>query len=595
MTEIKFYSSRSAVSKTDRWDLEKMYSNYSSWKKDFQKVVQEITKLAKFKGKLKNPKNILSCYNETYAAQRILEHVYVYASHLSSVDLSDAKANSMKKKVQDLFNNFAQAVSFISPEMVKLSTAKLQKMASSKQFKNFRKDLEQLILKKKHILSDVEENLLAKSAQLFAGPGNIFNALDNVDLNYGEVKTPEGKKVKLTSGSYIKYLEHQNRAFRQRVFETYYQEYQSHIHTFTEILNLVIKQHVYFAQAKHYKNSLEASLSPNLIEPKVYTTLVKQTDQNLQPLHDYFKLRAQKLKLKKLNMWDLRNDLFPTKPLHFTYEQAVQICLAAFQPLGKEYCEILGQGLNNGWVDKYENKGKTSGAYSGGCYDSHPYILLNFTGTLNDVFTLAHEAGHSMHSYYARKTQPYSLSDYSLFTAEMASTTNERLLTEYLLNKYQGDARKTIIVHEIDGIRATYYRQTMFAEFEMLIHQSVEEGEPLTTEFLNQQYAKLNKKYHGTILANDPFIQYEWARIPHFYYNFYVYQYATGIAAAYYFSEQILNSQTGPHAAAKYLDFLKSGGNDFPLRQLKRAGLDFTKPEIYQAVAKKLQKCLNLL
>jgi oligoendopeptidase F len=595
MNKNKYYSSRAAVPKNDRWNLEKMYATVASWEKDFQKVKKSFPGLAKFKGQLKTPAQILECFEQTYAVQRILEKVYVFASHQASVDLSDASSQSLLKKAQEIYNNFAQAVSFISPELVKLPEAELKKMADLNQFKNYRKELEQLIIKKKHILSDLEENLLAQSSRLFTGPNDIFSALDNVDLDYGEVKNPEGKKEKLTSGLYIKFLENPNRKFRQQVFETYYTAYQKHIHTYSEILSLCIKQHDYYAKAKHYSSSLEAALSANLIDTKVYTTLVEQTNQNLQPLHDYFKLRAKKLKLKKLNMWDLRCDLFKTKQLHFSYDEAVKICLEALKPLGEEYCRVLKQGLEGGWVDKYENKGKTSGAYSSGCFDSYPYILLNFTGTLNDVFTLAHEAGHSMHSYYARTTQPYSLSDYTLFTAEMASTTNERLLSEYLLKKYSGEERKSILVHEIDGIRATYYRQTMFAEFELLIHQSVEKGEPLTTDFLNQEYQKLNQKYHGSILAKDDFIQYEWARIPHFYYNFYVYGYATGIAAAYYFSEQILHPKTGKAAAEKYLNFLKSGGNDFPLRQLKAAGLDFTKPEIYQAVAKNLKKCLNLL
>lgn len=294
-------------------------------------------------------------------------------------------------------------------------------------------------------------------------------------------------------------------------------------------------------------------------------------------------------------MWDMRVNLMNASPLKFTFAEAVKVCLEAVAPLGEEYVEILRQGLLGGWVDKFENKGKRGGAFSGGCYDSDPYILMNFTGSLNDVYTLIHESGHSMHSYFARKNQPYSLSDYSLFTAEIASTVNERLLTDYLLKKYSGDARKIVIAYEIDAIRATYFRQTMFAEFELNIHQKLEKGEPLTVQYFNEEYSRLNTLYHGPSVGPDDYIQYEWARIPHFYYNFYVYQYATGIAAAYYFAEQILHTKTGHAAAEKYLNFLKSGGDHFPLEQMKRAGLDFTKPTLYRAVAKNLQRCLNML
>ncbi len=590
-----YFDDRREVPQADQWDLSRMYSSTAKWQKDFLKISREVPKLSRFKGKLKNATAILQCFEAISATQRIIEKLYVFASHYNAVDLANDESNTLVQKSQLLFNQFAQTISFQAPELSKLSDTFLKKLLKDKKFTNYRKEIHLLIVKKKHILSDVEENIVSRAGRLFSGPDSIFSALDNVDLDYGTVDD-KGKKVKLTSGLYSKYLENPDRKLRQKVFETYYTAYKSHINTYAEVLNLAVKQHDFYASVKHYANSLEASLSSNLIDSKVYTTLIAQANSSLKHLHKYLSFRAKKLKLKKLNMWDLRVSLFEAEPLQFTYEEAVDMCLEALRPLGEDYVKILEKGLRGGWVDKYENKGKRSGAFSGGCYDSYPYILLNFTGTLNDVFTLAHEAGHSMHSYLARANQPYNLADYTLFTAEMASTVNERLLTEYLIKKYKGKPQqKVIIANEIDAIRATYFRQTMFAEFELEIHQSVEKGEPLTPATLNKSYKKLNEKYHGSSVADDAFIQYEWARIPHFYYNYYVYVYATGIAAAYYFSDQILDPKTGTQAAKRYLAFLASGGDDFPLSQLKKAGLDFTKPPIYQAVAKNLQKCLNLI
>lgn len=601
-----YFESRSQVPLEHQWNLNKMFSSQAAWEVQFKKVSSQLAPLEKFRSQLKTPSKILSFFQSIAAVARQIEKLYVYASHASAVDLSNHHMQILVQKSQDLYAQFSQTISFQGPELAKLSDLTLKKMISDKKFYEFHRELRQVLAKKKHILSDAEEALLAQVSKLYNGPEDIFSALNDVDLTFGELKNDQGKMTKLTNGNYQTFLESQNRPVRAAAYETLYKSYQSHIHTFAQSLNLAVKQHHFYAKAKKYKSCLEASLSGNMIDPKVYQTLLDETHTSLKVLHKYFALRAKKLGLKKLKMYDLRVGIMPTKPLRFTYDQAVEICLAAVQPLGKEYVQIMAEGLKNGWVDKFENKGKRGGAFSGGCYDSDPYILMNFTGTLNDVYTLIHEGGHSLHSYLARRDQPYGLADYSLFAAEIASTVNERLLTNYLLKKYSGHARTNILAYEIDAIRATYFRQTMFAEFELLIHQSVEKGEPLTTQFFNQEYARLNALYYGPAIEKDEYIQYEWSRIPHFYYNFYVYQYATGIAAAYHFADQILHPTTGasrraPKIAAgarpaeKYLNFLRGGGNHFPLVQLKQAGLDFTKPDLYRAVAKNLQKCLNLL
>lgn len=599
MTKTKegkqFYESRKEVLGKDRWKLEKMYKNLAQWGEHYAKTLKMIAPLKKFKGQLKSPKKLLEYFIQSYATLRQIEKLYVYASHLSSVDLSNHHAQIISQKAQDLYSEFSQAVSFQGPELVKLPTEVLKKLATDKKFHEYHKELKLTLLKKKHILSDGEEQLISLFSKTSSGPNDIFSALDDVDLVFSDIKDGKGKSHRLSSGNFTKHLESTDRTLRQNAFEGLYTEYKGHIHTYSQTLNLAIKQHLVYTKARKYKNCLEQSLSGNLIEPEVYRTLIKETHKSLPSLHKYFHFRAKKLGLKRIRMWDLRVPIGKAASLKFSYEEAVDLCLAAVRPLGEEYVKILAAGLRGGWVDKYENKGKRGGAFSGGCYDSDPYILMNFTGTLNDVYTLIHEAGHSMHSYYARHNQPYGLADYALFTAEIASTVNERLLTRHLLTKFSGAKKELVLAYEIDAIRATYYRQTMFAEFELNIHSMLEEQKPLTSEYFNKEYARLNAKYHGDALEQDDFIQYEWARIPHFYYNFYVYQYATGIAAAYYFVDKILAEGTGATESEKYLAFLKSGGDNFPLKQLKKAGLYFTKPDLYRAVAKYLEKCLNLL
>lgn len=594
--EKYYYQDRKLVPQEAKWKIEKIYKNTKDWQKDLNFVQKNIPKLKDYKGKLKIKSQLLKFFRDTYSLTRIIEKLYVFASHSLSVDLAHQEYQILTQKAQDLYTTLPKTIAFYLPELAALSDSKLKEIIKDKNFKEYHKELNSILKLKKNILSEKEEALLSQVGKLTSGPDDIFSALDNVDLTFSPVLI-DGKEVQLTNGNYQTFLENTDRKVRKEAFENLYKSYKAHINTFAQTLNLEIKQHSFFTQAKNFNSSLESSLSRNLIDKKVYTALIEEAHKSLPILYKYFKYRAKKLGLKKLSMFDLRVNLTDTKPFKFTYEQAVELCIEAVKPLGADYCKIMEKGLKGGWVDRYENKGKRGGAYSGGCYDSDPYILMNFTGTLNDVYTLIHEGGHSMHSYLARHNQPYALADYSLFAAEIASTVNERLLTNYLLKKYQNnhELKQNILAYEIDAIRATYFRQTMFAEFELIIHQSVDRGEPLTVQFFNQEYQRLNNLYYGSMIEKDNWIQYEWARIPHFYYNFYVYQYATGIVAAYYFTEQISNPKTSKNATEKYLDFLKSGGNDFPLNQLKKAGIDFTKPDLHRSLAKNLQKCLNQL
>lgn len=591
-TPPRYYASRSDVPEEYRWKLHKIYSSAASWEKDYQSAQRLIAPLSEYRGKLKTSTVILRYFHDSSSVLRRIEKLYVYASHLGSTDLSDQQAQILTQRAQDLFVKFSGTVSFQGPELVRLSETQLKKMLAAPKFHPFHRELTMVLKKKKHILSDGEEALLSLQGKLSSGPEDIHSALDDIDLTFADVTDENGKKQQLTNGNYQGFLERQNRAVRHRAYENFYHSYRSHIHTFAQTLNLAVKQHHFLTVARQYKSCLESSLSGNMISSRVYTTLIKETHAILPALHKYFALRARRLGLKKLSMYDLRVNIVKAEPLRFSYDEAVQLCLDALAPLGEEYVRVLAEGLRGGWVDRYENKGKRGGAFSGGCFDTDPYILINFTGTLNDVYTLIHEAGHSMHSWYARTHQPYSLADYSLFTAEIASTVNERLLTAHLLKKFRGPQQKIVLAYEIDAIRATFFRQAMFAEFELNIHRMVEQGKPLTTEYFNIEYARLNALYHGPHVAQDDLIRYEWARIPHFYYNFYVYQYATGIAAAFYFAGRIL-AKRGRQESKLYLEFLKKGGDGFPLDQLRSVGLNFNGPEIYRAVAKNLRKCLN--
>ncbi len=594
MSSKYYHSSRAKVPIKDQWDLSVMYKSAKEWDKDFQTIKKWLPGIKKFPGTLKSANKILECFLLVDKISRLLEKLYVYAYHKYSTDLSNNQANSETKRAEHLYNLFVQEIAFIQPELTKLPDAKIKTLIADKKFVDYKIDLKKIILKKKHILSDAEEKVLSKASLISSDPENIFSALDNVDLKFEKVKDAKGKLTSLTAGNYQHFLESKNRQVRQNAFEAMYKAYQGHIHTYAEILNSQLKQHHFFANVRKYKHTLEAALSRNQIKPSVYQNLIKAVHAGLPAFYKYVNYRKQQLKLKKMQMWDLRVDLIDAKPFQFTYDQAVELCLQALKPLGKDYVDTLEKGLKGGWVDKYENKGKRSGAFSGGCYDSHPYILMNFTGTLNDVYTLIHEAGHSMHSYLSKTNQSYNVAQYPIFTAEIASTVNERLLTDHLLKTLQGKQRLQVLLYEIDAIRATYFRQTMFAEYELLVHQRVEQGEPITPDYLSETYERLNQQYYGPDVDKDDYIRFEWARIPHFYYNYYVYQYATGIAAAFYFASEI----TGPkaeQARKNYLNFLSSGGNDFPLNQLKKAGLSFDNPQTFKAVVKNFEQCLNNL
>lgn len=580
---------RKEVKEKNQWNLKKMFKTQKDFDKAFAEAEKDIVKVLEFRGKLKSKTSILKCFTLTSQICRKLEYVYVYASLKHSEDLSNNTYGSLYKKVQALYASFSSAVSFVDPELLKLSDEKLKVFAKDKDFKVHKLHLKSLIKQKKHLLSDAEEAILAKGAEIYSGPYNIFSTMDNVCIDFGEIKTLFGKE-KITHGSYQKLLENKKEKVRKEAYTKVYEQYKKYAHVYCEMLNLKVKQNIYLANVRKYDSALERALLPNNINPKVYETLVAAANKKLPTLHKYFAYRAKAMKKDKLNMWDLRVPLSKVN-MEIEYSKGVDYSVNAVEVLGEDYQNTLKDGLLNGWVDRYENAGKRSGAFSSGMYDTDPYILMNYSNTLNDVFTLTHEGGHSMHSYLSKNTQPYELADYTIFIAEIASTFNERLLSDYLLKSLPAKYTKYIALNEIDAIRSTFFRQTMFAEFELLIHQEVENGNQLNVDRLCEIYSGLNAKYHGKNVITDDSIAYEWARIPHFYYNFYVYQYATGITAAYYFSNEVVKGNKEIHD--KYIRLLKSGGNDYPVSQLKKAGIDMLDVKIYNAISKRLDELLK--
>ena len=565
------------------WDLEHIFPSVEAFELSLHDLSKQVPTLQKYKNQLGDQSVLLSCLEYIFRLEQKLEECYIYASYMSVVDMSDSEAQMRETQVMNLYTLFSQEKSFLVPELTQQSEVFLQSCIENKDFYEYTLFLKQILRSQSHILSEKEEVLLARAIPIFSTQTDTFSQLNDVDIEFNEVIDTNGKTFPLTHGTFSSLLESYDPILRKNAYEEVYRQYARVAHTFASTLHGQVKQHHFLADVRKYDSSLEAALFDNAIDTSIYKGLIDTVNKNLHVLHRAMEVRKKLLGVSSLHMWDLRVPLFVDSVFHCTYEEAVDMALQALSIFGDEYISVLKHGLLEGrWVDRYENKGKRSGAFSGGSYTTYPYILLNFTGSLNDLYTLIHEAGHSMHSYYARKHQPYGLSNYTIFTAEIASTVNERLLTEYLLQKYSGLTRNNILTYEIDMLRGTFFRQTMFAEFEHSIHQSVEEGKALTKDFLNEYYASLNKKYYGPIVENDIWIQYEWARVPHFYYNYYVYQYATGVACAYNFVDQMLHK--GNSAIHQYLSFLQQGGNNFPLDQLQEVGMSLKNENIYTSL-----------
>ncbi len=571
----------------DTWDLTPMYKDNAAWEKDFAKIDQYAEAFIAYRGRLsESPAVMRAAFEAVDAFERFAEKLYCFAHLRSDENTADSENKARQGKIESKFAEISGATAWFEPEIMAMEEEKIKKFLNSPELVFYRKSLDELLRERQHILSEKEERLLGLGSDVFGASGKIFSTLNNADLTFPQVTDDKGKKVTLTHGNYIKFMESGKRPVRKKAFETMFDTYGKFRNTMAATLDGNVKKHIYGAKIRNYPSALEASLFDDNVPVTVYNNLIKAVRDKLPYLHRYLKVRRKAMGLRRMDMYDMYNPLVPDYELKVSFEQAAEWVKAALKPLGEEYCAILDKAFEQRWIDIYECKGKRSGAYSSGCYDSYPYILLNFNGTLNDVFTLAHELGHSMHSYYSHKAQKYHYADYSIFVAEVASTTNELLLHDYLMKQNpEPDFKSYLLCHLADEIRGTIYRQTMFAEFEKHIHELGEKSVTLTADQLCKDYYKLNNDYFGAVIKANKRIEMEWARIPHFYYNFYVYKYATGMSAAVQLSRNILSGDA--KKLQDYLGFLKAGDSKDVLDIMKDAGVDLSTPApVYEALDK---------
>lgn len=573
---------RNEISLEDRWNVESLYPSPEEWKKDFAKWQGEEgktrwPKLAAFKGTLsEGPKAIraaLECYLEL---ERNLTKLYTYAHLRHDEDVAQDDNKQAYIRATSLYNTFREETAWFEPELLQIENLDLR----AKDLQPYRVYLEKIIRLKPHTLAAEQEELLAGAGVALDAAHRAFGAFNNADLKFPSVQDSQGKTYELTHGKYLLYLRNKDRTLRKNSYTAFHEAFAAYENTLCELINGQVQKHLFLMKARNYPSCLDAALFQFQVDPSVYRELIQAVRANLGSLHQYLDLRRQLLGYDELHMYDLHVPLVPNVDLSMDYKEAEKLVIEAMAPLGKEYQNDLRKGLEQDrWVDRYENNRKRSGAYSSGCYDSMPYILLNFQGNFQDLMTFSHEAGHSMHSLLSHRHQPYQDSQYPIFVAEVASTFHEEMLKRHMLSKISDKAKRAYLLNQkIEDIRNTFFRQTMFAEFELKIHEFAQAGVPLTPTLLKQEYRKLNVDYFGPNVVVDPQTDIEWARIPHFYYNFYVYQYATGISAAHALVDKV--EKEGPE---KYLKFLSSGGSRFPLDLLAMAGVDMRKPEAVEA------------
>lgn len=570
---------RSTIENKFKWTIDEMYPDESSIEKDIKKVKDLIEEVKKYKGTLADSEeNLYKALNISEEASRILQNLYVYTHMKSHEDTRINKNQGNATKTDMLSTELSMATSYMVPEIIAMDNEKLENYLKSEKLSNYKKHVDEILRLKPHTLNEREEELLAAVSDLSGVPENIYDMLSFADLQFPEIEDEKGEKVKVTHSNFSLFLKSKDQRVRKDAFEAMYSIYGQFKNTFASTLYGGIKSEIFYAKTRKYESALQGSLFQDDVSVEVYDNLIAAVHENLDSLNKYMDLKKTFLGLDKINMYDLYVPLTENFDMEIPYEKAQEIILEALKPLGEEYLENVKKAFAEGWIDVYDNEGKQGGAYSWGSYDSKSYILLSYKDDLNSLFTLIHEMGHSMHSYYSKNNQPYLYSGYKIFVAEVSSTLNELLLINYLLkNASSKEERVYLLNYYLEQFRTTVYRQTMFAEFEKICHEKVEGGEPLTAEEFTNIYYDLNKQYYGESCEVNEDIGLEWARIPHFYSNFYVYKYATGFSAASALSKQIL--EEGESAVARYKEFLKSGGSDFPLNQLRKAGVDMEKKE----------------
>jgi len=574
---------RSSISELDKWDIKRMFSSIQEWQNAFGEIKQENKKeqfsdLLSYKGKLKDSAEMLSaCLEKYFDTIRSIEKLYTYAHLFLDEDLSNDSAKQIFAKVSNLYSEFQTSTSWIEPEILQIDETLLDKYMKEGVCKDFVFYIEKLLKLKPHTLPEAQEKILARSNQSLDVCHLVFSSFNNADIKFGNIKDSNKKSYPLSHASYLVYVKSQDRVLRKNAFEGIHQKYLDYENTLGELLYGEVKNDHFVSESRNYKSSLEAALFPNNIDTKVYFNLIEAVRKNIISLHKFTTLKKKKLNLDKVHLYDLYPSIAKDVDMKISYKEAKDLVIESVAPLGEEYQEMLKTGLfKDRWVDVYETENKKSGAYSSGCYDSPPYVLLNFEGTLNDLLTLAHECGHSMHTLLSNQSQKYYYSRYPIFLAEIASTFNEQLLLDLLMQRAKTkDEKAYLLSNMIDRINATLFRQTLFAQFELEIHNLQQKGIPITPHLLKSKYEGLYKFYYGKDFEVDDFLKIEWARIPHFYSSFYVYQYAIGISVALSFYKRVKKNAEYKN---KYLSFLKKGGSDYPLNILKEVDIDLSEP-----------------
>lgn len=561
------------------WDLTTIFESDEDFETAYKALEDKVADNEKFKDGFDSAAKLADALELERSLDTELGKLFVYAHLKHDQDTSNDTYSALESRARSLAVKYSTAWSFLVPAIMEIPEETLKEFAEDKRLAEFKFDLEKLNKQRPYVLSDAEEQLLAQAGEVMHTPTQVYGMFNNADIEFKPAVDSDGKEHPLTQGNFVELLKSSDRTLRESAYTNLYSEYSKFKNTLSQTLAGVVNTHVFSANVRGYESSRHQALSNNHIPESVYDNLVNTVNDNLHILHRYTELRKKFLGVDELKMYDMYVPLVEDTDFDMTYENAKEWLVNALQPLGSEYVDIVKEGLENRWVDVYENKGKRTGAYSSGTYGTNPYILMNWQDNVNNLFTLAHEFGHSVHSYYSRKNQPANTSGYSIFVAEVASTFNEALLADYMFKNLDDKKQKLYLLNEqLEGFRGTVFRQTMFAEFEHAIHKMKEEGEPLTAGKLNEVYGALNKKYFGEAVDYDEAIDVEWARIPHFYMNYYVYQYATGYSAAASLSKQVL--EEGESTAQRYInEFLKKGSSNYPIEILKNAGVDMTTSE----------------
>lgn len=591
MGELK---TREEIAPQYKWRLEDLFPSEDAWEQELKRLEKIVPEAARFKGTLNNMESVLEMLRFTDEISLALERLFVYARMSRDTDNACSKYVSWVDRVTSLMVRYDESTSYIRPELNDIDSELLLEWAGDARMKDYDYQLRELVRGKKHVLSDESERILALSGEIGDSYDTIYTMLSDVDLQFAPIKDETGSEQPMSHGRYRLYLESRRRDIRRQAYESMYKAYESQINTVAAIYGSSVKKDVFYTRARNFPSCRERALFGGDIPVSVYDGLLDAVGEKLPVLHDYVALRKRVLGLDDLKMYDMYVPMFEAFEGEYTFEDACSLVLEALAPLGEKYTSVLKKAFSEGWIDVYETKGKSSGAYSWGAYGTHPYMLLNFQGRLDDAFTLAHEAGHSMHSYFSDEAQSYPKAQYLIFVAEVASTVNEVLMLKHLINKTEDEAvKKYLLEFFLEQFRTTVFRQTMFAEFELIAHEHAEKGESLTREWLCETYGGLNKKYYGMSVETDQLISLEWARIPHFYRAFYVYQYATGFCAAVAIASRILKE--GQPAVSDYMKFLSSGGSNAPIELLKLADVDLSDRIVLNSSLEEFSRTLNEL